>query len=42
MIRTSLLKLCRNQWVIVYPTNHCTRYTCAHLCVGRKCSICSV
>ena len=42
LIGTSQLKLCRNQWVTVDPTNLCTSCTCANLCLGRKCSWCTV
>jgi len=40
--RGSQLKTCRSHWITVDPINHCTRCTCAHLCVGRKCSLCTV
>jgi len=39
---TSQLKIRINQWVTVDPTNLCTRCARAHLCVGRKCSKCTV
>ena len=38
LIGTCQLKLCRNQWFTLEPTNSCTKCTCANLYVGRKCS----
>jgi len=39
---TSQHKLCRSQWMTVDPNNLCTRCTCTHLSLGRKCSWCTV
>ena len=40
--RNNQLTICINQWVTTNPTNLCTRCTCENLCLGRKCSWCTV